>query len=142
MDRPEWIAVDPHASGSVYCTLTNNSDRGKEGKAPVDAANPRANNVFGHIMHWHEEGADPAAARFKWDILVMAGRTDGDDPKAKGSMQGAAFGSPDGLSFDHQGVLWIRPTFPPAPSIRKPTRGWAITRWWPPFRAPTSIAVS
>src|SRR5690606_23368267 len=54
MDRPEWIAVDPHASGSVYCTLTNNSDRGKEGKAPVDAANPRANNVFGHIMHWHE----------------------------------------------------------------------------------------
>lgn len=108
MDRPEWIAVDPHASGSVYCTLTNNSDRGKEGKAPVDAANPRANNVFGHIMHWHEEGADPAAARFKWDILVMAGRTDGDDPKAKGSMQGAAFGSPDGLSFDHQGVLWIQ----------------------------------
>ena len=88
MDRPEWIAVDPHASGSVYCTLTNNSDRGKEGKAPVDAANPRANNVFGHIMHWHEEGADPAAARFKWDILVMAGRTDSDDPKAKGSMQG------------------------------------------------------
>ncbi|MDX7421327.1 DUF839 domain-containing protein, partial [Klebsiella pneumoniae] len=84
MDRPEWIAVDPHASGSVYCTLTNNSDRGKEGKAPVDAANPRANNVFGHIMHWHEDGADPAAARFKWDILVMAGRTDGDDPKAKG----------------------------------------------------------
>ena len=108
MDRPEWIAVDPHASGSVYCTLTNNSDRGKEGKAPVDAANPRANNVFGHIMHWHEEGADPAAARFKWDILVMAGRNDGDDPKAKGSMQGAEFGSPDGLSFDHQGVLWIQ----------------------------------
>lgn len=142
MDRPEWIAVDPHASGSVYCTLTNNSDRGKEGKAPVDAANPRANNVFGHIMHWHEEGADPAAARFKWDILVMAGRTDGDDPKAKGSMQGAAFGSPDGLSFDHRGVLWIQTDVLPAPSIRKPTRGWAITRWWPPFRAPTSIAVS
>ncbi len=108
MDRPEWIAVDPHASGSVYCTLTNNSDRGKEGKAPVDAANPRANNVYGHIMHWLEEGADPAAARFKWDILVMAGRTDGDDPKAKGSMQGAEFGSPDGLSFDHRGVLWIQ----------------------------------
>lgn len=38
----------------------------------------------------------------------MAGRTDGDDPKAKGSMQGAEFGSPDGLSFDHQGVLWIQ----------------------------------
>lgn len=108
MDRPEWIAVDPHAAGSVYCTLTNNSDRGKEGKAPVDAANPRANNVYGHIMHWREDNADPAAARFTWDILVLAGRNDGDKPDAKGTMQGAAFGSPDGLSFDHQGVLWIQ----------------------------------
>ncbi|WP_049294157.1 PhoX family protein [Franconibacter helveticus] len=108
MDRPEWIAVDPHAAGSVYCTLTNNSDRGKEGKAQVDAANPRANNVFGHIMHWVEENSDPASPRFKWDILVMAGRTDGDDEKAKGSMKGAAFGSPDGLSFDPRGVLWIQ----------------------------------
>ncbi|HAV1630370.1 TPA: PhoX family phosphatase [Enterobacter hormaechei subsp. steigerwaltii] len=108
MDRPEWIAVDTHAKGSVYCTLTNNSDRGKEGKAPVDAANPRANNQFGHIMHWREESADPASAKFTWDILVLAGRTDSDDPKAKGSMQGAEFGSPDGLSFDHRGVLWIQ----------------------------------
>ncbi|WNU99127.1 PhoX family phosphatase [Enterobacter sp. DTU_2021_1002640_1_SI_PRY_ASU_LCPMC_013] len=108
MDRPEWIAVDTHAKGSVYCTLTNNSDRGKEGKAPVDAANPRANNQFGHIMHWREEGADPSSAKFTWDILVLAGRTDSDDPEAKGSMQGAEFGSPDGLSFDHRGVLWIQ----------------------------------
>jgi len=108
MDRPEWIAVDTHAKGSVYCTLTNNSDRGKEGKAPVDAANPRANNQFGHIMHWREENADPASATFKWDILVLAGRTDSDDAKVKGSMKGAEFGSPDGLSFDHRGVLWIQ----------------------------------
>ncbi|HHC1733019.1 TPA: PhoX family phosphatase, partial [Klebsiella pneumoniae] len=108
MDRPEWIAVDTHAKGSVYCTLTNNSDRGIEGKAPVDAANPRANNQFGHIMHWREERADPASAKFTWNILVLAGRTDSDDPKAKGSMQGAEFGSPDGLSFDHRGVLWIQ----------------------------------
>ncbi|HBS4307232.1 TPA: PhoX family phosphatase [Klebsiella pneumoniae] len=108
MDRPEWIAVDTHAKGSVYCTLTNNSDRGKEGKAPVDAANPRANNQFGHIMHWREERADPASAKFTWNILVLAGRTDSDYPKAKGSMQGAEFGSPDGLSFDHRGVLWIQ----------------------------------
>ncbi len=108
MDRPEWIAVDPHSMGSVYCTLTNNSDRGMEGKAPVDAANPRAANLFGHIMHWNEENGDPAATRFKWDILVLAGRTDDKDAKAKGSMQGAEFGSPDGLSFDHRGVLWIQ----------------------------------
>ena len=108
MDRPEWIAVDPHAAGSVYCTLTNNSDRGKEGKAPVDAANPRANNVYGQIMHWQEQGDDPAATRFAWDILVMGGKPDASDDVAKGSMKGAEFGSPDGLSFDPRGVLWIQ----------------------------------
>ncbi len=108
MDRPEWIAVDSHATGSVYCTLTNNSDRGKEGKAPVDAANPRANNVYGHIMHWTEESGDPASTAFKWDILVLGGKLDSTDDKTKGSMKGAEFGSADGLSFDHRGVLWIQ----------------------------------
>lgn len=108
MDRPEWIAVDSHATGSVYCTLTNNSDRGKEGKASVDAANPRANNVYGHIMHWTEESGDPASTAFKWDILVLGGKPDSTDDKTKGSMKGAEFGSADGLSFDHRGVLWIQ----------------------------------
>ncbi|MFB0711512.1 PhoX family phosphatase [Buttiauxella noackiae] len=108
MDRPEWIAVDSHATGSVYCTLTNNSDRGKEGKAPVDAANPRANNVYGHIIHWTEENGDPASTAFTWDILVLGGNPSGLDEKTKGSMKGAEFGSADGLSFDHRGVLWIQ----------------------------------
>lgn len=108
MDRPEWIAVDSHATGSVYCTLTNNSDRGKEGKAPVDAANPRANNVYGHIIHWTEENGDPASTAFTWDILVLGGNPSSLDEKTKGSMKGAEFGSADGLSFDHRGVLWIQ----------------------------------
>ncbi|WP_064554312.1 PhoX family protein, partial [Buttiauxella noackiae] len=108
MDRPEWIAVDSHATGSVYCTLTNNSDRGKEGKAPVDAANPRANNVYGHIMHWTEENGDPASTAFTWNILVLGGNPSSLDEKTKGSMKGAEFGSADGLSFDHRGVLWIQ----------------------------------
>lgn len=128
MDRPEWIAVDTHAKGSVYCTLTNNSDRGKEGKAPVDAANPRANNQFGHIMHWREERADPASAKFTWNILVLAGRTDSDDPKAKGSMQGAEFGSPDGLSFDHRGVLWIQTDVSSSTINKKAYEGMEIGR--------------
>lgn len=108
MDRPEWIAVDPLTVGSVYCTLTNNNDRGKEGKAPVDAANPRANNVYGHIMHWQELNDDPASTRFAWDILVMGGKPDASEDAAKGSMKGAEFGSPDGLSFDPRGVLWVQ----------------------------------
>ncbi|MDO5686405.1 MAG: PhoX family phosphatase [Neisseria sp.] len=108
MDRPEWIDCDPYVSGSVYCTLTNNNDRGKEGKAPTDAANPRANNLFGHIIHWQENAGDAAAHTFRWDILVMAGRPDTDDKNHQGSMKDAAFGSPDGLRFDHRGVLWIQ----------------------------------
>ncbi|MFN7288394.1 MAG: PhoX family protein, partial [Burkholderiales bacterium] len=48
MDRPEWIAVDPK-SGQVYCTLTNNSNRGAKDRPGVDAANPRSRNVMGQI---------------------------------------------------------------------------------------------
>lgn len=128
MDRPEWIAVDTHAKGSVYCTLTNNSDRGKEGKAPVDAANPRANNQFGHIMHWREERADPASAKFTWNILVLAGRTDSDDPKAKGSMQGqnsaALMGSPSITAA----CCGSRLMSPPVRLIKRRMKGWGITR--------------
>lgn len=66
MDRPEWATVDP-ASGEVYLTLTNNTQRSEEGSdatftndgselaqpgvgfatAPANAANPRANNEAG-----------------------------------------------------------------------------------------------
>lgn len=108
MDRPEWIATDPFHSGSLYCTLTNNSDRGKEGKAAPDAANPRADNRFGHIIHWQEADGDGTQRRFSWDILVLAGRKDADKSQYRGNIRGDEFGSPDGLAFDHRGVLWIQ----------------------------------
>lgn len=108
MDRPEWISADPLASGSLYCTLTNNSDRGKDGKPGPDAANPRANNRFGHIIHWQEQNGDGTQTAFKWDILVLAGRADAEKAEHKGNIKGSEFGSPDGLSFDYRGVLWIQ----------------------------------
>ncbi|MBI3144076.1 MAG: PhoX family phosphatase, partial [Pseudogulbenkiania sp.] len=108
MDRPEWIAANPRKAGEVYCTLTNNSDRGKDGKPGPDAANPRADNKFGHIIRWLENGGDAAAAGFKWDIFALAGRPDAAKEQHKGAFKGDAFGSPDGLKFDHNGVLWVQ----------------------------------
>ena len=79
MDRPEWIAVHPQ-TGEVYVTLTNNSQRGDAGKPGPDAANPRANNLFGGILRWREDGGDAAGTGFAWDHFALAG-----DPAQPGS---------------------------------------------------------
>ncbi|MBT9489014.1 MAG: PhoX family phosphatase [Rubrivivax sp.] len=106
MDRPEWLAIDPH-SGSVYCTLTNNSARGSPGRPAVDAANPRANNSMGHVIRWREAG-DFDATHFRWDHLVLAGDPANTRVEARGNVKGDAFGSPDGLVFDPRGLLWLQ----------------------------------
>lgn len=106
MDRPEWIAVHPK-TGEVYVTLTNNSLRGTA-VAPVDAANPRPNNIYGHIVRWNEAGGDAAAGSFIWDIFVLCGDPAQADPNRKGNINGDIFGSPDGLWFDDDGRLWIQ----------------------------------
>jgi len=104
MDRPEWMAIHPQRP-EVYCALTNNSDRGAGG-APVDAANPRANNVMGQIIRWLEDG-DFDATRFHWNHLLLAGDPTNARAEAQGNIQGDAFACPDGLAFDARGVLWI-----------------------------------
>ena len=107
MDRPEWIAVNAQTK-EVYCTLTNNSTRGTD-KGPVtDAANPRANNVYGHILHWREQGNDPQATALHWDVFVLCGDPANPEEARRGNIKGDAFGSPDGLWFDARGVLWIQ----------------------------------
>jgi secreted PhoX family phosphatase len=107
MDRPEWIAVQP-SSKEVYCTLTNNANRGAAKAAAPDRANPRSNNVFGHIIRWRERNADSAALAFTWDIFALAGDPQHAEAEKRGNLKGAAFGSPDGLWFDEGGLLWIQ----------------------------------
>ncbi|MGE3541382.1 MAG: PhoX family phosphatase [Candidatus Tectimicrobiota bacterium] len=132
MDRPEWIAVHP-TTKEVYVTLTNNSRRGTtppssnnpdgttaagSARPPTDAANPRADNIYGHIVRWREAGDDPAALTFTWDVFVFCGDPDdpgrnlGSSPDPRphyvGDIQGDIFGSPDGLWFDAAGRLWIQ----------------------------------
>ena len=106
MDRPEDIEANPR-TGRVYVMLTNNARR-KDNQ--VDAANPRANNAFGHIVEMTPEGGDHASRRFTWEILVKCG-----DPSiaAVGASFSSAtsrngwFGMPDNCTFDSQGRLWI-----------------------------------
>lgn len=107
MDRPEWIAVHPERPWELYCTLTNNSERGTDGKPGTDAANPRAKNIFGHIIRWQEAGNDPTSDSFKWDLFALAGNPTLDGA-SKGTVNGDAFGSPDGLKFSSNGILWIQ----------------------------------
>ena len=107
MDRPEWIAVD-RRSHDVYLTLTNNVNRGRAGQPPPNAANPRADNAFGHIVRWREAGGDPAARRFEWDVFVLCGDPAHGEADKRGTIRGDVFGSPDGLWVDGRGVVWIQ----------------------------------
>jgi secreted PhoX family phosphatase len=109
MDRPEWIDIDKQ--GWVYCTLTNNSNRGGDKQPGVDAANPRVNNTMGHIIRWKDAG-DFHGERFEWNHFVFAGdpaneRGDAQFDK-RGNIKGDAFACPDGLWTDARGVLWIQ----------------------------------
>ncbi|MEX8507549.1 MAG: PhoX family phosphatase [Leptothrix ochracea] len=105
MDRPEWTAVDPKTR-KVYCTLTNNSQRGADKFPGVDAANPRVNNTMGHIIEWLDDG-DFDGIRLTWQHFVLAGNAASSRPNARGNVKGNAFGCPDGLWIDGRGVLWI-----------------------------------
>ncbi len=151
MDRPEWTAVRPRINGftklEVYCTLTNNNRRGDNrvsvnspsgstsaggARPPVDAANPRPDNDYGHIIRWREDGDTVTATAFEWDIFILcgdsqaanqvpgpkllgSGYSDANDAHDdyKGNIQAvpvgsADFGAPDGLWFDQFGRLWIQ----------------------------------
>ncbi len=122
MDRPEWIAVHP-TTREVYCSLTNNSHRGGKDAAPPDPANPRAKNIFGHIIRWREAGADPAAAKFEWDVFLLAGDPAAKDAERRGNVKGnVAFACPDGLAFDARGLLWIQTD---SSTKSMPTDDWA-----------------
>jgi secreted PhoX family phosphatase len=105
MDRPEWIAVHPR-SREVYATLTNNSRRGRPGFPGPDAANPRAPNIYGHILRWREQGGDPVAETFDWSVFLLAGDPAHAEPAQRGTT-GLAFAGVDGLHFDGRGLLWI-----------------------------------
>jgi secreted PhoX family phosphatase len=119
MDRPEWIDTFPE-SLTVIGTLTNNNRRGTtppssnnpdgstvagSARPPVDAVNPRVNNVYGHILTWKYD-QDFSEPDFEWDFFALCG--DPAVPAHGSDINGDKFGSPDGIYVAPSGRLWIQ----------------------------------
>jgi uncharacterized protein len=100
MDRPEWIATHPD-SHDIYVSMTKNSMRGEPGEPEKDAANPRDNNAFGHIIKLIED--DATSTMFDWDVFALAG-----DAERNATINGDLYANPDGLMIDTRGVLWVQ----------------------------------
>ena len=104
MDRPEDI--EPNGTnGRVYVMLTNNTRREE-----ANAANPRIDNAFGHIIEIAEADGDFAATRGTWEILLRCG-----DPTiaevgatfSTETTENGWFGMPDNCAVDSDGRLWV-----------------------------------
>jgi secreted PhoX family phosphatase len=136
MDRPEWTGARPRVNGfkeiEAYCTLTNNNRRGTtrcrptmadgstaaaSARPPVDTANPREDNIYGHIIRWREAGETVLATEFTWDLFVQNGDTPPPRRPSRPTTTRAASSitrtaaptrRPDGLWFDCFGRLWVQ----------------------------------
>jgi secreted PhoX family phosphatase len=145
--NPNGYGYDDAHPLELYCTLTNNNRRGGGGtissnspngttaagsaRPPVDLANPRPDNDYGHIIRWREDNHAVTATAFEWDIFTLCGDTlttktlaanyvgtnfvpgSGIGPFYQGNIEddpngSADFGAPDGLWFDQFGRLWIQ----------------------------------
>jgi secreted PhoX family phosphatase len=106
MDRPEDIEASAKTN-KVYVALTNNNRRKAE---QIDAANPRADNRFGHLIEMIPPDGDHAADTFRWEILVRCGNPAVADVGATFSSDTSRngwFGMPDNVAVDSEGRLWV-----------------------------------
>lgn len=126
MDRPEDVDVSP-TTHKVYVTMTKNSKRGigeSEGLQTdpgIDAANPRDENFWGHIIEITEDGDDSGATTFSWEIFMLCG-----DPTQQGGITDlrdltadeayfagfdpsfvSPIAAPDNIVLDDRGNLWV-----------------------------------
>ncbi|MEQ8206327.1 MAG: PhoX family phosphatase [Woeseia sp.] len=108
MDAPEGFVSDPKR-GVLFLALTQNRDRTA---SQVSAANPRANNEFGHLLELFAptvgDGAhDYAADRFEWSLMLLCGDRAEAAPFHPETAERSRFTDPDNLSVDPMGRLWV-----------------------------------
>jgi secreted PhoX family phosphatase len=136
MDRPEDVEPSP-LTGRIYIACTKSEDRaigegvdkwsGRDVDIGVNAANPRPNNLSGHIIEIQEAGDDATATRFEWNVFLLAGnpaagrfivdareltpgRLGAQDTYFAGYADAAQVSEvhcPDNLGVDPAGRLWI-----------------------------------
>ncbi|MEU8348674.1 PhoX family phosphatase [Streptomyces sp. NPDC048845] len=108
MDRPEDVEPSPR-TGKVYVALTNNTDRGKDGKPGPDEANPRNANKHGQVLELSERWDNPAGTRFAWRLFLVCGDPEDESTYFAGfpKEQVSPISCPDNLTFDPYGNLWI-----------------------------------
>jgi len=109
MDRPEDVEPSP-TNGRVYVMLTNNGQRGVTDQPGPDAANPRAANIWGHVLELTPDGGDHAARSARWEVLVRAGNPAEPGIAAQWNPATSAngwFACPDNCAVDPSGRLWI-----------------------------------
>lgn len=110
MDRPE--DVEPSAiNDCVYLILSNNSKRTDD---QTDAANPRANNIHGHVLELipprTKSRADHTASTFQWKVFLRGGNPDSPSDAASCHEDVSESGwitCPDNAAFDSRGRLWM-----------------------------------
>ena len=106
MDAPEGFVSDPQ-SGVLYLALTQNRDRGAD---QLSAANPRANNEFGHLLRLNAPGDDSpdfATQRFAWSVMLLCGEDGPGSGFHSETRPDSRFTDPDNLAVDGAGRLWV-----------------------------------
>lgn len=110
MDRPEDFETNP-VTGRVYAILTKSAKRTPD---KLNAANPRPENKWGHIVELIPPGtgkdADHTATTYTWDMLILCGDPGKSEQGAKfhpDTTTDGWFTTPDNMCFDNKGRLWI-----------------------------------
>lgn len=96
--RPEDTEVAPN--GELYISFTSGSPSKDGGPDAQIFKSPKGETPYeyGWVMRLSEDGNDPAASTFRWQMVATGGEP---------SVGGVGFTNPDNLLIDNNGNLWV-----------------------------------